>query len=72
MTQTERIELVEEAREKLQEAIELLRQAFPNDPYVDAYMIDHLQVRVGGDDLFLSCDLNMTQLIERIEKEEEE
>jgi hypothetical protein len=67
LTKDERIDLVEEARTHLEEAIECLRQAFPNDGYVKAYLLDHLQIRVGGDHGFLSSDVNMDELIERIE-----
>lgn len=68
LTKYERIDLVEDARTHLEEAIECLRQAFPRDEYVKAYLLDHLQIRVGGDHGFLSDDLNMDKLIEMIEE----
>ena len=39
ISKSERIDLLEDARESLQQAIECGRQAFPCDRYVDAYMI---------------------------------
>ncbi len=68
----ERIEILEEAREHLETAVELIEQVFPSDKYVRAYMIDQLRIRVSSDHGFLSGDLNMDNLIERLEDEEEE
>jgi hypothetical protein len=67
LTKYERIDLVEDARMHLEEAIECLRQAFPRNEYVNAYLLDHLRIRVGSDHGFLSNDLNLDKLIEMIE-----
>jgi len=64
--QFERLDMLEEARDLLNQAIELIEQVFPNDEYVKAYMIDHLKIRVGDDHGFLSGDLNIDSLIKRI------
>lgn len=61
----EKLDMLEDAREHLQQAIELIEQVFPNDEYVKAYMIDHLRIRAGSDHGFLSGDLNIDDLIKR-------
>ena len=66
LSKDERIDLLEDARESLQQAIDRLRQAFPGDRYVEAYMIEQLEIRAGSD-RFLSGDLSIDKLIERIE-----
>ncbi len=66
LSKSERIDLLEDARESLQQAIECLRQAFPGDRYVEAYMIEQLEIRAGSD-RFLSGDLSIDKLIERVE-----
>jgi hypothetical protein len=70
--QFERLDMLEEAREHLQQAVDLIEQVFPDDEYVKAYMIDHLKIRVGCDHGFLSGDLNIDSLIDRIQDGEEE
>lgn len=62
----EKVDMLEEAREHLQQAIELIEGVFPDDAYVKAYMIDHLRIRAGGDHGFLSNDLNIDSLIDRV------
>lgn len=69
--QFERLDMLEEAREHLQSAVDLIKQVFPNDAYVKAYMIDHLQIRTGNHE-FLSGDLTISNLIDRIVDEEED
>ena len=64
LTASERIDLVEEAREHLNEAIRCLKRAFPGDGYVQAYIIDHLRIQAGSGHGFLSNDPNMDDLIE--------
>jgi hypothetical protein len=70
--QFERLDMLEEAREHLQQAVDLIEQVFPDDEYVKAYMIDHLKIRTGNDHGFLSGDLNIDSLIDRILDGEEE
>ncbi len=70
--QFERLDMLEEAREHLQQAVDLIEQVFPDDEYVKAYMIDHLKIRVGCDQGLLSGDLNIDSLIDRILDGEEE
>lgn len=70
--QFERLDMLEEAREHLRQAVELIEQVFPDDEYVKAYMIDHLKIRTGNDHGFLSGDLNIDSLIDRILDGEED
>jgi hypothetical protein len=72
LTKRERIDLVEEARECLERAIECVQEAFPNDEYVKAYMVDHLRICANRDHGFLSRDINMDDLIERLDDVEAE
>lgn len=65
-SQFERLDMLEEARDHLQQAVDLIEKVFPNDEYVKAYMIDHLKIRTGNDHGFLSDDLNIGKLIDRI------
>lgn len=69
--QFERLDMLEEAREHLQNAVDLIKQVFPNDAYVKSYMIDHLQIRTGNHD-FLSGDLTISNLVDRIVDGEED
>lgn len=62
----EKLDMLEEAREHLQQAIELIKGVFPDDEYVKAYIIDQLRIRAGGDHGFLSGDLSIDDLIERV------
>ena len=63
-----------EAQEKLYEAIRLLeiycREA--NDRNAEAYLVDQLKVHAGRDHGFLSSDLNIDDLIDRLDEEGEE
>lgn len=70
--QFERLDMLEEAREHLQQAVDLIEQVFPKDQYVKAYMIDQLKIRTGKDHGFLSGDLNIDSLIDRILDGEED
>lgn len=70
LTKRERTELVEEARECLERAIECVAKAFPGDEYVKAYMLDHLRICASRDHGFLSRDINMDDLIERLDDDE--
>lgn len=68
----EKTYMLTEAREHLQEAIDLLEQVFPDDGYVQAYMIDQLKIRASSGHGFLSGDLNMDKLIEMVENESDD
>jgi hypothetical protein len=63
----EKMDMLVEARDHLQAAIDLLEEVFPDDGYVQAYMIDYLKIKVSNDHGFLSSDLNMDNLMEMVE-----
>lgn len=68
LTIDERIELVEKAQRKLQKAIMLLRKAFPDDGYVQAYMIAHLQIMASANHGYLSRETNLDDLIQQLKE----
>ena len=67
-----KVELVEEAQEKLFEVIDLLEEACEGDPNAEAYLVDHLKIYASANHGFLSGDLNLDELKERYSSEEEE
>jgi len=64
-----RIELLEEAQEKLNEVINLLQVACKNDSNAEVYLIDQLKTHVDGNHGFLCRDLNIDILIDRYEED---
>ena len=68
------IDLLYEAQEHLNEAIALLdtyvRQT--NDVNAEAYLVDHLKIFAGRNHGFLSSDLNIDDLIERLNEYEDD
>ena len=67
-----RVELVEEAQEKLFEVIELLEEACEGDSEAEAYIVDHLKIYASANHGFCSGDLNLDELKERYSSEEDE
>lgn len=67
-----KVELVEQAKEKLKEVIELLESACVDDGNAQAYIIDHLKIICSRDHDFLSHDLNLDDLIDRYENDDDE
>ena len=65
----EKIDMLLDAQEKLFEVIETIEEVFPEDGNVKAYMIDHLRIKASSDHGFLSSDLNINELIERIQND---
>lgn len=65
---------LQEAQEKLYEAIRLLEIYVreTNDRNAQAYLVDHLKIFAGRDHGFLSSDLNIDDLIDRLDEEGEE
>lgn len=57
------------AQEKILKAIELVESVFPNDGNVETYFINKLKIMSCNDHGFLSRDLNIDTLIERIEND---
>jgi len=67
-----RVELVEEAQEKLFEVIELLEEACEGDSEAEAYIVDHLKIYASANHGFCSRDLNLDELKEKYSSEEDE
>jgi len=71
MTTKEKINAIDEAQEKLYEAIELLEPIADEDSNFRAYFLDHLKIMAGEGHEFLSRDLNLDKMRERIKEESE-
>ena len=71
MTQDELVEILWEAREHMQSAVDLLKDyvAETGDTNAKAYLLDHLIIMTSADHNFLSRDLNMDELIERVREQ---
>lgn len=65
---------LEEAQEKLYEAIRLLEIYVreTGDRYAEAYLVDQLKVHAGRDHGFLSSDLNIDDIIEHLDEIQED
>ncbi len=63
---------LQEAQEKLYEAIRLLEIYCheTGDRNAQAYLVDHLKIFAGRDHGFLSSDLNIDDLIDRLDENE--
>ena len=68
----DKINLVEQAQEKLTEAIDLLEEAVSDNGYANAYLIDQIKVLTSGNYNFLSADFNCDKLIEQLREEDKE
>jgi 3'-phosphoadenosine 5'-phosphosulfate (PAPS) 3'-phosphatase len=71
MNKQEKQEMINElydAQEKLFEVIETLDNYVleTGDQNAKAYLVDHLKIMASGDHCFLSRDLNIDDLIERV------
>jgi hypothetical protein len=60
-------DLVEVAKDKLQEVIQILNIACKSDENAKAYIVDHLKIICSEDHGFCSRSLNLDNLIERYE-----
>ena len=69
MDREEKLDLLYDAQDKLNECIELLEQAEGNNLNTKAYLIDHLKIFASNDHGFLSDDLNIDKLIDRVQQE---
>jgi len=67
-----KVELVEQAQEKLKEVIGLLEEACADDGNAQAYIIDHLKIMCSRDHDYVSHDLNLDDLIERYEDDDDD
>ncbi len=69
----ERIDLLRKAQYHLFQAIRILETAVGNDPNAKAYLIDRLKsIATSEGHGFLSSDINIDQLIERVVMREKE
>lgn len=67
-----RSQMVEKAQSKLFEVIDILEVACKGDRNAEAYIIDHLKIIVSEDHGFCASDLNLSNLIERYNKGDED
>jgi hypothetical protein len=71
----ERIEQLDEAQEKLKEAISLIEEAVDGldcEANTKAYLIDHLKIMASEGHGYLSRDLNLDKVRETIEEERDD
>lgn len=63
MENRDKIILVEQAKEKLEEAVELLYEA-DLDAHAHAYLIQHIQIKIdgSGNEYEFNCDALINQL----------
>jgi hypothetical protein len=68
------VDTLYEAQEHLNEAISLLETYVrrTGDRNAEAYILDHLRIFAGRNHSFLSHDLNLDDLIERLNENEDE
>ncbi|MCA9941576.1 MAG: hypothetical protein KC418_23210 [Anaerolineales bacterium] len=68
MDKYELVEMLEEAQEHMREAIALLQTYVDetDDQYAKTYLVDRLVIMTSADHGFMSHDLNMGDLINRV------
>ena len=71
MTKSEKLEALRDAQEKPFQVIETVEEIFPGDADVQMYFVPRLQIACFAEHRFLSDDLNIDDLIMRIEGEKE-
>ena len=72
MTYSDRISQLHEAQDLLNEAHQLIQDAIRGtitERYTKAYLLDHLQIMIGENHMFLSNDENLDNVIEKIRDE---
>jgi len=72
MENEQRIMLLQEAQEDLQNAIDKIESAIEGtrqQGYTKAYLVDHLKIRVDSNHGYLTNDINIDTVIEEIEEE---
>jgi hypothetical protein len=76
MNMEDRIYAIEEAQEKLQEGLDMLKNALrglPSERYYESYILAHLDIWInGGNSHYLTGDTGIPEIIEQIRKEEKE
>ena len=62
---------LEKAQGHMQRAVDLLKDyvAETGDEYAKSYLLNHLIIMTSADHNFLSRDLNMDELVERVREE---
>jgi hypothetical protein len=71
----DRIEQLEDAKEMLTEAHELIQDAIRGtrtERYTKAYLLDHLRIMISSEHGFLTNDLNLDKVMENLNEENEE
>ena len=68
----EKQDMLRDAQEKLFEVIETLEELFGDDGNAQAYMIDHLKIKASSGHGFLSSDLNLDELYDRLSEQQED
>jgi len=58
-----RIQLLEQAQEKLNEVIDMLEVAVQGDRNAEAYLVDHLRIFATENHGFVNSDLNIDNVI---------
>lgn len=74
MSKAELLDTLEEAQQHLEQACELLDSYVEatNDRNAKAYLVDHLRIMASSGHGFISRDLNIDDLIERVEEREDD
>ena len=68
----QRIEMLEEAQEKLYEARELIKiatEGTKHEAHTRMYLVNQLEIMTSDEHSFLSSDLNLDKVIEEIKEE---
>ena len=72
MTNEERIEMLQEAQEKMREAAALINEAIeglPNKRNIEVYLIPAIVTRIDSDSEWLSKDLTIQNIIDELSEE---
>ena len=70
MKKEEKLEMLEEAQNKMYDVIDLIEEAIQGSKHqanTEAYLLDHLKIMTSSDHGFLSDDLNLDDLKTQIE-----
>jgi len=68
----EKIDKVEQAQDKLKEAIEILEEAVGDDGHTRAYLIDQIKTLTSSDHEFLCGDFNCDKLMEQLREDDDD
>jgi len=71
MTTEEKLLELDEAQMKFIEAIDTVESIVGSDPNIKAYWIDHARIMASSGHGFLSRDLNLDEIKQRVEEDPE-